>query len=860
MKKLCYMTMAVLAFGLQFLASNAQTDTIVVPFTSVGSATWTVPAGTKTIFLEAIGGGGAGGRASGSGLRFRCASGGSGAAYAMSELGVNDFVPGQTFSITVGKGGTDGVNGTASEVKLDGVTWVSAAGGVSISGSNVQTGATAQPASASKGDVVHVGGNGSSSAGNNVLPLFVANAGGGGGAGGSVSNGGNATAATTSAGGGGVGGSGGGDLHGGYPSGSGGTGTGTWSDVPQGHEGNNYGGGGSGAWATGWGNHAGGEGAQGVVVITYVMTLEIEDTTAAICTGSSFQIAPLGIIPDGTTYSWDAPAIDGITGAEAGTDQPTVFGTLENHTTSDIQVDYEVTASNGVFTDLFTVSVTVFALPDPGTIEEDILSCTAGDTIKTFTSVQDATSTVGQYSWQKSVDGFSWTTIDMATNNEYTPSFLDNVGTTYYRRAYTTDCGTSFSNVLSMTYPGTIDPGEITSTNTTLNYCPGTPVNATLEAHASVQSGEIPSVQWQSSPDGDNWNDISGAQEDTYVVDIEELLSPIHYRYFVTLAGCTTPIYANNVWSYAPYAVTDFDDEDVVITLWYGACDTLYNVTVPTISHNFPDYVGTIELSNNVSNLNEGPVLGRLVPGTYTINWTVADPCGTTVIYPKNYIVRYPNCGEDDPNYAESYTVTYDGYTYSTVRIGCECWLKENLRNLHDAQANDIAVARAYMDDENNLDPYGRLYSWYSAMQVTEGDNTSVPTTALSKRGITYVQGICPAGWALPAASQYDNMMSYAGQEARRASSAQEDCWLPEAVGITPGNGFDAAGAGYYDTQGDRFYNLLAETYFWNASETERASTGKVCIISHICPYLMQKEKPKTLAGSVRCVKVDPVE
>ena len=83
MKNLCMIVMALCAFFFLVQDGWAQKDTITVSFTSVGSASWTVPAGTQSIMVEAIGGGGAGGRATGSGFRFRCAAGGSGAAYAM---------------------------------------------------------------------------------------------------------------------------------------------------------------------------------------------------------------------------------------------------------------------------------------------------------------------------------------------------------------------------------------------------------------------------------------------------------------------------------------------------------------------------------------------------------------------------------------------------------------------------------------------------------------------------------------------------------------------------------------------------------------------------------------------------------
>lgn len=304
-------------------------------------------------------------------------------------------------------------------------------------------------------------------------------------------------------------------------------------------------------------------------------------------------------------------------------------------------------------------------------------------------------------------------------------------------------------------------------------------------------------------------------------------------------------------------AITDFDDADVIITLWYGACDTLYNVITPTYTNNIPTTDLTVNLSNDVSTENSGPILGRIAPGEYTIVWKLTDECGNEVTYTKKYIVRYPNCGEDDPNYTEPYRVTYDGYTYTTVRIGCECWLKENLRNQVDANGNTIAVAKVYQNDDSHLNPFGRLYTWYSAMGVTEDDNTAVPTTAQGRLGI-YTPGICPEGWAIPKDAQFEDMMTYAHNNTREASSKNQAYWLPGAAGIDPNNGFEAVGAGYYDHYADFYYNLLAETHFWTSTPSSTTYKGKCVTFTHICPEMIKEEMMKGNAISVRCVKIEP--
>ena len=67
---------------------------------------------------------------------------------------------------------------------------------------------------------------------------------------------------------------------------------------------------------------------------------------------------------------------------------------------------------------------------------------------------------------------------------------------------------------------------------------------------------------------------------------------------------------------------------------------------------------------------------------------------------------------------------------------------------MHYADDNsDIPVALVYNiapdnDEDANLEAFGRLYTWYSAVKLPEGS-----TDALAEG---YVQGICPDGWHIP--------------------------------------------------------------------------------------------------------------
>jgi len=178
------------------------------------SGTWTCPANVTEVEVECWGGGGAGSLRSGINSG---AGGGGGGAYVRSRLTV---VPGQAYTVTVG--------GAANDSWFGGVSIILAKGGVNASTNSV-TGAAGGSADASVGEVKISGGNGGD-------------------------------ADTKKSGYGGISPNGGLGGDGVYASGSNAVGL----------IGNTPGGGGSGAWKGAGGGPAGGAGAVGRVIVSYV--------------------------------------------------------------------------------------------------------------------------------------------------------------------------------------------------------------------------------------------------------------------------------------------------------------------------------------------------------------------------------------------------------------------------------------------------------------------------------------------------------------------------------------------------------------------------------------------------------------
>jgi uncharacterized protein (TIGR02145 family) len=103
-------------------------------------------------------------------------------------------------------------------------------------------------------------------------------------------------------------------------------------------------------------------------------------------------------------------------------------------------------------------------------------------------------------------------------------------------------------------------------------------------------------------------------------------------------------------------------------------------------------------------------------------------------------------------------TVTdLNGNVYSTVQIGDQCWMGENLRvgimipGYTPQTNNGIKDKHCYGDLPSNCNTYGGLYQWGELMQYS---------------GQAKTQGICPTGWNIPASGDFTWLGYIAGDSA----------------------------------------------------------------------------------------------
>ena len=287
-----------------------------------------------------------------------------------------------------------------------------------------------------------------------------------------------------------------------------------------------------------------------------------------------------------------------------------------------------------------------------------------------------------------------------------------------------------------------------------------------------------------------------------------------------------------------PGNVTFTCPADTTVVLSYSECEQFVNIGEPEFENHMSGM--------NVNITNDAPE-GNIFPeGTTIVTWTATDDCGAFLTCTQNVVVQFPSCGDS--------IADFDGYRYSSVRIGCQCWIGENARSEHYSDGTPVDNFRYYNDSDSLESVYGKLYSWYAAVRVPEGDDTAVPADSIDPLGNSYVQGICPEGWALPTVDEYMLMIANSGN-ATHAKDGSNLHWLPGYEGQSPLSGFDAFGAGMYNEALARYEGLLGKTYFWTTLNVPGSETATTVEINYYCAEGLQTELSKGDGVSIRCIR-----
>ena len=203
-----------------------------------------------------------------------------------------------------------------------------------------------------------------------------------------------------------------------------------------------------------------------------------------------------------------------------------------------------------------------------------------------------------------------------------------------------------------------------------------------------------------------------------------------------------------------------------------------------------------------------------------------------------------------------------DSKSYTTVQIGTQCWMKENLNigvminstsggtdNDGEQTNNSIIEKYCYSNNTSNCDTYGGLYQWNEMMQYV--------TTAGT-------QGICPNGWHIPTDDEWKTMEMHLGMTQAQADDISlrgtdegekmksTSGWYNNGNG-TNSSGFTALPGGYRHGNGS-FHYLGSNGYWWSSTEGSGSNAWNRNLY-YDNDRVSRSNYSKAYGFSVRCLK-----
>jgi uncharacterized protein (TIGR02145 family) len=202
-----------------------------------------------------------------------------------------------------------------------------------------------------------------------------------------------------------------------------------------------------------------------------------------------------------------------------------------------------------------------------------------------------------------------------------------------------------------------------------------------------------------------------------------------------------------------------------------------------------------------------------------------------------------------------------DGNIYSSVKIGTQLWMKENLRVSRYRNGDPIITGLSNSDwgstligsysyyggDSSNNTTYGKLYNWYSTQDS---------------------RNLCPIGWHIPSDEEWKTLESYLGMPSSELDNVNErgasqsvggklkstsGLWNPPNTGATDQTGFNGLPGGLRNDGG--IYQYLGEIGIWWTKSVDFQFLPWYRALAWVRGGVDRVITTKPFGMSVRCIK-----
>jgi uncharacterized protein (TIGR02145 family) len=212
-------------------------------------------------------------------------------------------------------------------------------------------------------------------------------------------------------------------------------------------------------------------------------------------------------------------------------------------------------------------------------------------------------------------------------------------------------------------------------------------------------------------------------------------------------------------------------------------------------------------------------------------------------------LIEYGQCSEEQEEFmACGDNINHEGYNYSTVQIGEQCWFSENCRYLPVVSPSN---------EGNTTDPYYYVYG-YEGTDVAAAQTTDNYETygVLYNWPAVMTGGICPSGWHIPSDGEFTQLTDFLGGEGVAGGKMKEvgyDHWISPNTGATNSSGWTGLAGGGRTVSGFLFYGSTG--YCWSTSEYNPDLGAWMRALSYYDGNVYRNAIDRDVGGSARCVQ-----
>ena len=207
-------------------------------------------------------------------------------------------------------------------------------------------------------------------------------------------------------------------------------------------------------------------------------------------------------------------------------------------------------------------------------------------------------------------------------------------------------------------------------------------------------------------------------------------------------------------------------------------------------------------------------------------------------------------------NYAD-FTDPRDEHTYTTVLIGSQIWMAQNL----NYDTLNGSGSYCYSKTTTYCDTYGRLYNWATTMKVASTYNSAILGDSIEH------QGICPSGWHIPRNSEWQDLINFVGGKNVAGGYLKAISGWKSYMDVENSDlyGFSALPGGVY--YNSAFNSVKEYGYWWSSTEysnplatyseyeEDKKKYAAYRIMGYTASSIVTISNDKTHYFSVRCLK-----